>query len=182
MRLLEAHGITLIPEETAGSGALETAMRSGQALTLTEAGRMALSSSSTSKSVPTIVKTTIRPQSTTAAVQKPTIVKLSTGVNAGGPGGASTIPVIRTSGGGAQSPIKAIVRGNATGAATASTTVLPSGAKVIRTQVVSTGGGKAPPKVIKISPAQFQALKTGTTLNSSRVLVGPFHPRLNISP
>jgi hypothetical protein len=150
MRLLEAHGITLLPEDT-GGGALESAMRAGgQTLTLTEAGKMVLSSQAVR---PTVIKTIKKPTMTTVVQQqyqqqKPTIVRLSSGVNAGvGKGTPGLRTVVRT---------VASLAGSTTGGGV----VIKQPTNVLQ-QGVAVQSNKTP-RIIKISPEQFAALKSGT--------------------
>ena len=84
MKLLAAHGITLLPEDTGGSQLMDAAINSGQTLTLTEAGKLALSSSNPSSPV---VTTTVpsfsqiklaAPSAPKTSNVSPNIVKVST--------------------------------------------------------------------------------------------------------
>ena len=106
MKLLEAHGITLLPEDS-GGGALESTMvRSGQQLSLTEAGKLALTNlSSSKKGQPTPAKIIRLSSSGTAASgsqiatttltsKQPKIIKISPQQFAALKAGAHTKPQI----------------------------------------------------------------------------------------
>ena len=69
MKLLAAHGITLLPEDMGNSQLMDTAIDSKQTLTLTEAGKLALSSSQPNSPVITSVSPPTFPQTVTFAKQ-----------------------------------------------------------------------------------------------------------------
>jgi len=184
MKLLEAHGITLLPEDNGGSSNM---IHSGgrATLALSEAGKMMLSSSSSttqhlSNKGTTIVKsvtarTLAAPSGT---VQKPTIVRLTSGVNAASVTKVSTPTVTRV--------VRAstILGAHSTSSSSVSSptksTTATAGGIVIRTgsaQNQVTASGNKAPRIIKISPEQFAALKSGTAGAKIGALLSPSKSR-----
>merc|ERR1719376_955475 len=156
MKLLVAHGITLLPEDTGGTSNLmdTSAMNSGrQTLTLTEAGKLALSSSTPSAiTVPstsggaTVINKIAGTTSTIRTTVKPV---------------ANVLPSLNTT--------KFITINKAATGATIQTT--PAPIQTTKSIVINTSqqqqqqqtqqdvGVKKAPRVIRVTPEQYAAIK-----------------------
>jgi len=174
MKLLEAHGITLLPEDTGGTSNLmdTSAMNSGrQTLTLTEAGKLALSSSTPSSptvSSPAVV-VSAPPSFAPSAITVPSTSGGATVINKI----AGTTSTIRTT----VKPVanvlpslnttKFITINKAATGATIQTT--PAPIQTTKSIVINTSqqqqqtqqdvAVKKAPRVIRVTPEQYAAIK-----------------------
>merc|ERR1719323_2874129 len=127
---------------------------------------MLSSSSSTTQKGTTIVKsvTARKLAAPSGTVQKPTIVRLSTGVNAA-PATKVTTPTVTR-----------VVRASTILGASSASSQAKSGGIVIKTnstQNQQNASGNKTPRIIKISPEQFAALKSGTAGAKIGALLSP---------
>lgn len=154
MKFLEGHGITLLPEDT-GPTMMESVISSGrQTLTLTEAGKLALSSSTPSSPVITTSGSpftiTQTPSTSQPAVKTVAVTSIQASVK---PSTAKVINV--TAKPAAVHTTKSIVINTSN----------QSHQTVKTSTIVSNSQQQAPvrkePRVIRVTPEQFAAIKAG---------------------